>query len=344
MTQPVPMEKNFLAAMLHGRRSRLAEAGRLDGLSRVRTVQELSRTLYPDESISSAFDLQRRMVLDFLNELNRLSGGVAEDRRALLPWLRVRFQVEDLKVLARGRSTHTRLEVLRRHLISLPDDLALDAAKFVAAESIDTFFAQIPNPVLCKRLQAVDETCRTLPETFFAEAALDNAYFSELIFRAQGIAGEDRLPILNAVRQEVGIFHLMLAVRGRFNYDLKPETLIGLYVRGGVLTRNRFAALLAAPDCETAAGIAAGRVIDARPKTADPAELEILAWNRLLRLANRAFRQGHMGMGAVIGYTILRRVELANLITLCEGIRTGAKPGALRARLIPRTVAEAVHV
>lgn len=344
MTQSIPMEKNFLAAMLHGRRSRLAEAGRLDELCLIRTVHELARVLYPDEPVSSALGLQRRMVAGLLHELGRLAGGTEEDCRALLPWLRIRFQVENLKVLARGRSTGTSLESLQRHLIPLPRDLALDVPKLVAAESTSAFFEQIPNPVLCKRLHAVDEICRTQPGTFHLEAALDNAYLGEMAFRAQGIAGEDRMPILAAIRQEIDIFHLMLAVRGKFSYGLKPETLIGLHVRDGALTRERFAAMLAARDLEAVEDMAVGRVIDARPKTADPAELEILAWNRLLRLANKAFRQGHMGMGAVVGYTILRRVELANLITLCEGLRTGIAPGALRARLIPRTVAEAAHV
>ncbi len=343
MMQPIPMEMNFLAAMLHGRRSRLAEAGRLDELCLIRTVHELAHALYPDESLSSALDLQRRMVDGLLNELDRLSGSTEEDRRAYLPWLRVRFQVENLKVVIRGRSTNTALDALQPFMVPLPPDLEFDATKLLAAKSTEAFFAQIPNRTVGKRLQAIDEVCRTQPGTFHIEAALDHAYLAELAFRAQGIVGEDREPILAAVRQEVDLFHLMLVVRGKLGYGLKPETLVGLHVRGG-LTRERFAALLAAADLSAVVEMAVGRMIDARPKTADPAELEILSWNRLLRLANKAFRQGHMGMGAVIGYTILRRVELANLITLCEGIRTGTVPGALRARLIPRTAAGVAHV
>jgi V/A-type H+-transporting ATPase subunit C len=338
------MEMNFLAAMLHGRRSRLAEDGRLDELSLIRNVHELGRILYPDETISTASALQRRMVADLLNELGRLAGGTDQDRRALLPWMRVRFQIENLKVLARGRTTRTALESLLPYMVPLSRDLALDAQQLLAAESTGAFFARIPNPVLCKRILAIDETCRTQPGTFHLEAVLDHAFLGELAFRAQGIAGEDRESILAAIRQEVDLFHLMLVVRGKLGYGLKPETLLGLHVRGGGLAREGFAALLAVADLEAVAQMATGRVIDVRPGSADAAELETLAWNRLLRLANKAFRQGHMGMGAVVGYTILRRVELANLITLCEGIRIGTAPAALRARLIPRAVAEATHV
>jgi vacuolar-type H+-ATPase subunit C/Vma6 len=42
-----------------------------------------------------------------------------------------------------------------------------------------------------------------------------------------------------------------------------------------------------------------------------------------------------MGLGAAIAFTALRRVELANLITISEGIRNGMEPAAIRRRLIP---------
>ena len=72
--------------------------------------------------------------------------------------------------------------------------------------------------------------------------------------------------------------------------------------------------------------------------------LEALAWKRFQRLANGAFRRDHMGLGAVVGYAGLRRVETANLITLSEGIRTGMTAEAIRARLVPRKELEAAYV
>lgn len=339
MTPSVPKELSFLAAMLHGRRSGLAENERLDKLCAIRSVHELTSVLYPGEIISSVVALQRRMVLGLLDELDWLADGTAEDRRALIPWQRVRFQVENLKVIARGRATGTTLEALEPHLVPLPRNLTFNASKLLAAKSNEAFLTQIPNPILCKRLHDLGET----GGTFLLEAALDHAYLTELAFRAQGIVGEDREAILAAIRQEIDLFHLMLAVRGKLGYRLKPEILSKLHVRGG-MNREHFTALLTAPDLVAITKLALGRVIDTQPKTPDPTQLEVLAWNRLQRLANKAFRYGHMSMGAVVGYTILRRVELANLITLSEGIRTGIAPATLRAQLIPQKTKEAVHV
>ena len=51
-----------------------------------------------------------------------------------------------------------------------------------------------------------------------------------------------------------------------------------------------------------------------------------------------------MFAGVVAGYAGIRRVEVANLITLAEGIRAGMRAEALRARLIPRTTGDTPHV
>ena len=175
-----------------------------------------------------------------------------------------------------------------------------------------------------------------------------------MLARAGALSGEDKEDVRPLILQEAAIFHLLLVVRGRFLYGLSPELLLPMHVTGGGIPRETFAAMLADPDLPTAAARAVGRAIDALPKTAqasgagsatlDPAALEALAWSRFRRLANRAFRRGHMTLGAVAGYVGLRRVEVANLITLSEAIRTGVPSESIRARMIPRHELEAAHV
>jgi hypothetical protein len=78
--------------------------------------------------------------------------------------------------------------------------------------------------------------------------------------------------------------------------------------------------MLAAPNLRRAAHEAVGIVIEKSAwaqveagqaaVSAEPAVFEALAWNRFLRLARRAFRHSHMGLGAVVAFTALRRVEM----------------------------------
>ena len=149
------------------------------------------------------------------------------------------------------------------------------------------------------------------------------------------------------------MFLLALAARGRFHYQMKPEDLAPFYVRGANILREPFAKMIHASDLGELADRAAGRAIDAVPAalrgTAESAAtgvplLEAMAWNRFWRVANYIFRASHMGLGAVVAFMVIRRVELANLITLSEAIRANVAPEVIRRRLIPRRDLEIARV
>jgi vacuolar-type H+-ATPase subunit C/Vma6 len=222
----------------------------------------------------------------------------------------------------------------------------VDAHALASAESVEAFAALVPHPSLQRAVQAVCDVFRSQPQAFFIEAALDQGYFLELLARTAALPDEDRHAVLPVVHQEVDAFHLALVTRGLFLYGLKPELLARFHVGGAGIRRARLEAMLAAGNLADVAAKAVGLAIDELPhelssqgglaRAVDPSLLEVMARNRFLRLANRAFRSSPMGPGAVIGYTAIRRVELANLITLTEGIRVGLRPEAIRARLIPQ--------
>ena len=51
------------------------------------------------------------------------------------------------------------------------------------------------------------------------------------------------------------------------------------------------------------------------------------------RLANRAMRRSPTGLGTVVGYVMLRRIEIANLTTISEGIRLELSEEIIRRRV-----------
>ncbi|MFA5203413.1 MAG: V-type ATPase subunit [Lentisphaeria bacterium] len=337
---------DYLVARLHGRRSRLAEEERLEPLCRLSTLSELSRAVLPGADLASAALLQRGLLQALLREWSEIAAQLDGAAAAWMAWLPVRFQVENLKVLARGVVSRTPWARLREHLVALPDDLALDAAALLAASDLEAFAARLPAGRWNGGRRKVSEPGRPGAGLLLLEAALDGGYFQELLARTALLPAAEQETVRPLVSQEVAGFLLMLAVRGRFWYQLPAAVLAPLHVRGGGVTPERFAALLAAPDLAAAAGLAVGQAIDALPAGQEPvpALLEALVWSRFRRLANQAFRRRPLGFGAVAGYAGLRRVETANLITVSEGIRLGLPAGAIRARLIPRAHWEATDV
>src|ERR1051325_1255904 len=136
MARAMTNDMDYLAARLHGRRSQLAEASRLENLCRLPDVSELCRAVYPDTGFHALADFQRRLAQDLVRELcgflNHLEGpGVA-----LLGWMLTRFQVENMKVLIRAFAHRTPLETPEEYLLSLPHDLALDVQTILAAKSL----------------------------------------------------------------------------------------------------------------------------------------------------------------------------------------------------------------
>ena len=347
----ITTDLDFVTARLHARRSRMAEGKRLDDLCHIRTMPELGRALYPETGPRTAVDLQRRLVADTAEEVGNIAGYLGGAEAEVLNWLCVRFQMENLKVLARGFSGGLSLEEIRPYLVPLPAGLALSVEPFLAAESLEAFANLIPAGALAESvLRLAIEPYKAQPRPFFIESALDHGYLAELATRAGNLSGGERGFVMSVARQEVEMFHTLLAARGRFHYQITPDALIAFGVSRAGAERERLETMARAADLAEVARRAVGHGIGRLPSgTSEPPEaaipiLEALAWNRFWRVANQVFRASHIGLGAVVGYVGLRRVELANLITLTEGIRAALAPDAIRRRMIPRSDLEAAHV
>jgi vacuolar-type H+-ATPase subunit C/Vma6 len=345
--QEIANDLDYLAALIHARRSGMAEAERLDFLCHIRNLPEFFRTIFPDSDFKEALDFQRMSVHELISELSGFRAHMSGPGADLIDWTLVRFQVENLKVLIRECLTKAPVEELYGHLVFLPRGLALDIQGLTAAESPEEFVRLVPKGLLRENLERALKIYRDYPRPFFFEAALDRGYFQGLITRMEGLSREDLEIIKPMIYQEVDIFHLMLVARGKFHYGLAPEMLRPLHIAGTRIPRALFTAMLDDPDLYTSMGRAAQRVLDLAlfehgpndgPMAGDVSALEGLAWKRFFCLANRAFRQSHMGLGAIMGYVGLRRVEVANLITISEGIRSGMAAETIRGHLIPRTM------
>jgi len=351
MTRASSNDLDYLATRLHARRSRMAEAGRLDELCHLRSLPELSRTIFPGAEFSTAADFQRRLVQQLTAEITGCLKHLDDDEQDFIAWLLARFQVENAKVLLRGFLNHAAPETLRPHLVPVPESFVLNPA-LMTAKSLEQFAGLLPAGSPRNRLRALLASHRE-PPPFLLEAALDAGYFHEFWTRTHRLPGGELETIKPLVAQEIHWFEFLLVARGRFHFGLTAEMLSPLHATGCGAGGDWFRELLSVPDIPAAAKSAVGIVIDAMPAAGragpdHPAmeicALESLAWQRYLRLANAAFRQSHMGIGAVAGYFGVRRMEIANLITLSESIRLGVDERETRARLLPRTAGEVAHV
>ena len=335
---------DYLATRLHARRSRMAEAERLDALCAVHTLPELSRAVQMETEYESPARFQRRLVQDLVRELVSCIPHVGGAGGGLLAWLPVRFQVENTKTLLRGFVNQTAPDALQEHLVTLPEGPALDVKGLAAAKTLESFVGLLPPGRPRQYLSEAVARHRDQPQPFYLEAALDCGYFRDLLARTFRLSGEDQVVARPLALHETNFFLFMLVARGRFHFNVSADALLALALPE--ICEDWFRKLLTVPDLLGAAKVGVGIVFDELPteQSTDEAALEGLAWKRFWRLAHDTYRRDHMGLGAVLGYVALRRIETANLITISEGIRSGMVPAAIRARLTPLKELEVAHV
>lgn len=354
MVARMPTGIDYLSARLHARRGQLAEGERLDALCRLRTIPELARALFPNTPLQSSIELQRRLVFEQVRELTDLARMIEGPAGNAIDWLCMRYRLENLKVLARAFVTRTPFVEVRQYLVPIPGEEAYDDAALANADTVETFAELLPHKAFQAGIEYVLPLFHAQPRAFILEAALDRAYFIELMDRTKRLGDDDREDILTLVRQDLDVFTMLLVVRGKFHYGLKNEVILPFYMAECDISYLRFGGMLASTDLAAVAAKCVGRAIDSLPpefagaagtsRTLDPVVLEVLARNRSLRVANRVFRRSPMGLGVIYGYAGVRRAELGNLITLIEGIRAGMTPEVIRRRLVPRIDLEAAHV
>lgn len=344
---------DYFVARLHGKRSAMAESDRLDSLTRVRNLQEFTRAIFPEREFQGTADFQRQLIEELAREFSGFPGHLDRTEKHLIDWMPARLEAENIKVLLRACIARIPLEEVIKRLVPLPGQTPGVVESLVRAPTLTDFVALLPFGPLRKGLEKAIRDHGEDARPFFLEAALDCGYFQELTGRLALLSSRDRQEAEGVICQEADIFHLMLVLRGKFNYGLAADHLLSFHVPGTRISRAVLAAMLDDHDPWIAVGRSVMRAIDPLPAEGVLSEsssaiqipfIEDLAWRRYHRLANTAFRRSHMGFGVVVGYVALRRLEVANLITISEGIRTGVGEDVIRARMVPRVEREVSHV
>lgn len=344
---------DYLASLLHARYSKIAKGDRLIELSRIQSVYDFFQSVYPDRTIENNYIFQKRAIFDFISELYSFSAYLIKDYVYFLNWVVSRFQLENFKILLRGFLTNTPLSKLKGFIINLPGELSLNIKKLSESETIEDFIRNCPKGFFQDTFKSAIKIYGDKGKTFFIEAFLDSAFFKELLMRMKRLNSSDRNYIKPVIDQEIDIFHLMLITRGRFNYNLAPEQLMEFHVEGTAIPKRIFNRLLYESDMTVFLKTLENRVIDLVPseftKTEQSTEIDLsilenYGWRRFCRLCNRVFYINHMGFGAVIGYIGLRRIEIANLIAISEGINGGYGSDFIRKHLIFKDYTEVPHV
>jgi vacuolar-type H+-ATPase subunit C/Vma6 len=332
---PLSGDFDFIQAKLHGQRSRVYERERLDELCESRTVDQLWGRLYPDAEPAGHRELERQLLADHVAALDGVRLHLPERLAPFAAWAMRRYQVENLKVLLRAWKAREPLPNVAPLLAPLRRDLALDAAAFLNAPGLPDFIRLIREEALR------DAALRSVPQyeetqgTFFVESALDGTYYAGLLARHAALGAAPRRQTQALIGLEVAIYNVLAAFRLKLNYGIPYKQALP-FLANGVPDARRLRRLYLSSEFREMRGAIPREMArrDGLAAASTIAELEVLFWERLLRVASRQFYRSAGDLGGVVAFFVVKRVELANLIRVIEGVRYGMEPAAIRQGLL----------
>jgi V/A-type H+-transporting ATPase subunit C len=332
---PLSGDFDFIQAKAHGLRSRVYEHERLDDLCDLRTLPQLWHRLYSDAEPGDHHDLQRRLLADHVATLDLIRQHLPERLAPLGGWMMRRYQVENLKVLLRAWKAREPLASIRPFLAPLPADLALDPEPFLKVSHVGDFILLVPEDGLRAIARKGAPQYALSDDTFFIEAALDAGYYAGLLEQQARLPAAHRHGTEGLIRLEVAAYNLLSVFRFKLSYALPYEKVLP-FLLPGIPHAVHLERLYDFPDFRDMLRFIPRTILraEALAEVFTIADLERALWERLLYVANRRFYLSVSDLGGVVALYAIKRVELANLIHVIEGVRYGMAPDAIRRGLI----------
>jgi vacuolar-type H+-ATPase subunit C/Vma6 len=331
----------FISAKLHGLRAKMVDRENLVPMARIRSLGDLARRLAADASFETHYEFERRLVEQHIAALARLCWLLRGEQRAFLERLLSRYALENLKVAIRACLNPDYRRLLPRLLVDLPAPIALDTEELARADSVEALARAVSVPewraALLEGLAAEGP-----PRGFLLESALDAAYWGRIAEGLAELSAEDAEASREMIEFELYMTLLLIVLRASRSYGMKWAGIRPLLPRPVLLGREELCERLAAPrkegdhEPELVAEVVRELRIDYDARDfSDLPGLESAMWERLYRIANRAFYAHSENFGIIVAFFFLKRVELRNLICLVELIRCGVPPEEVRREVIP---------
>ncbi len=330
-------------AYLNGRVSQFA--GRLLSLDQIHALIEqraVGETAAPGSAQPSpgalitqyVGDLDQNNVTLLLRDLAVLIRPVAGAARDLLNYWAHRFELNNLKVLIRGRMAGQPQHVIEAQLLDMGHFTTLPIAELLQSDTSAELLRRLEQTPYAEIARQARHLLEQGEQLFALDAALDRRYFAGLWRR--GNADEDGagLHLRAIVGSIIDRVNLVWLLRYRYAYNLPPAQAYYLLIPASHrLSSQHLQQLSQQPSFEDAinnlpepfAALLAG----ARNTTDVTLRLERESW----RLAAHALYHSTFNVARALGYMVLRERDLRRLRAIVRGHDMKMTPAMIRAAL-----------
>jgi len=323
---------DFINTKIRARRARLYEGDRLEALLAARDLPDLVRLLGMESAGFTHYRVEAGLVARHLEELKMVALYLGGSRRRFFDALLNHYYKENLKVIARLKGREAPAGDAARMVVRLEGwnvDELLEASTVA-----DVLLAVKDEHIRRWALKGLGDYEKS-GTTFFVELGIDAGFFIAVFDAAAHLRPADREAVKTLVCREAGAHDVLAVMRSRFNYGIEFERIKPFL--SGYPAKLDLARLAEAASFEGALRLVPAALLPAKAArdVADIPGLEFAMWSRIFRSARELFRTSLFDLGAIVAYYYLKRLELANLISVVEGVRLGMAKAEIRENLLP---------
>lgn len=276
---------------------------------------------YDTEKINRDF-LEFILKRNYINGFAKLSNYLVGDYKKFLKIFLMRFEIEDLKVIIRGKYIGKSTEKIREHLIYKGRLNYVDYEKIIDAKSVEDVVQRLKSTPYYNHLSPVVPYVKA-EGLFRVEMALDFAYFSSVRKFVDKISKEDRAEIKKTIGIEADLLNIQWIFRGKIYYNLPPEILFNYTIYDGYkLKSSDIKELCYVKDQEQFYEVLNKfkyRDIFIRGKDEYLMEKNVIAY--LKGIFQKSKRENKLNISFLLSYIKLVIIEVRNIISIVENKR-----------------------
>lgn len=331
MTAKIWTDLDYLIGRVRAIHSWAYEGRRLDELLSLRTPAELAQDLLPGEPATDLLGLQRRLSEKYVGLILLLWRHLQPPQDRLFQLLGLRLELENVKFLLRTRLLGPAPSG-DPPLLPLPPEFQWTVLHGAPPPGYKELVAAIREPRLRQAAQEAVALFEATSVPLLLDARLDQAWFMLLGRAFAALEVADRNALRRLLHFEADAYNLMFLLRGRIIHKIDPEPLLRLTTPlGGSAGWTRPAAQ--GGDVREIASHAPPEIqrllADVPPEIPDLERRLRQGWAE----AARATYHNSFNIAVPYAFLALKRIELANLTAVAEGLRYGLPAEDVNAKL-----------
>lgn len=258
--------------------------------------------------------LDRYYTVVYNKFVNYFSG----EYRKLIKNLFLRWEIEDLKVIIRGKYIGHSNETIQNNLIARSSLNTIDYDYIISSKSIEELVERLKGSIYYDGIKnlVVDVNKKGL---FRIETELDFIYFSTLRKQLKKLDKENREIVEQIMGMEADLSNLTYIYRGKKFYDITPEELFNYTIYDGFkLSEEKIKKLCYANSIEELQSILENTPYGWIYQVDNSIEIEKREKEFQKKYFSKYIRENRTNFSMVMSYLILYKIEIRDIISIVE--------------------------